>query len=79
MRPIAKIEIEQGKDALPTLMRVQFDIMTWNFAMRIEGALWTELDEKRRSLELRRCIDSALDLIRQEMRKAAKEQTGINV
>jgi len=78
MNYLTKITIEEGDEYHPTYMRIQFTPEHINFAFyqnRLEKWLGSEDEIKR--LEVRRAIESCVNLIAKEMIKAAEEQLDI--
>jgi len=79
---IAKIEIEQGKDHLPTLMKVRFSPQTWNFAFYISRMAPYSLgmsDESYRKEEIRNATFAMINMIEKQVKAAVKEELGVDL
>lgn len=80
MNKIAEIRIEKGTELLPTLLRIRFNHMPWNFAFhqgRMERWMGSEKDCQRE--EVRQALRKCVALIELELWNAAREQLEIEI
>lgn len=78
MSEIAKIVVEKGTEILPTILKIQFTPMPWNFAFH-QGRLerWMGSEEECQKLEVRHAIEKCAYMIERELMVAAEKQLGI--
>lgn len=75
---IAEVTIEKGTEAVPTLLRIRFTPMPWNFAFH-QGRMekWRGSEEELQRLEVRHAVEKCANLIARELMIAAEKQLGI--
>lgn len=78
MTGIAEVRIEKGTEVVPTLLRIRFTPMPWNFAFH-QGRMekWMGSEEECQRLEVRCAIEKCVYLIHRELMAACEEQLGI--
>ncbi len=80
MGDIAEIKIQKGTETLPTILRIRFNPMPWNFAFnqnRMERWMGSEEDCQR--YEVKEAVLKCLNLIRQELFAAVSNQLEIHL
>lgn len=80
MSDIARITIEKGTELLPTILKIQFSPMPWNFAFH-QGRLerWTGSEKECQRLEVRHAIEKCTYMFQRELMVAAENQLGIKL
>lgn len=80
MTDIAEVKIEKGTETVPTLLRIRFNPMPWNFAFH-QGRMerWIGSEAECQELEVREAIRKCVYLIERELRVAVRNQLGIDV
>lgn len=77
---IARVKIEKGTEILPTILKIEFSPMPWNFAFH-QGRLekWMGSEEECQKLEVRHAVEKAAYMIQRELIDAVDKQLGIKL
>ena len=77
---ICRVRIEQGDEYLPTIMKIEFSPMPWNFAFH-QGRLerWMGSEKECQQLEVRHAIEKCAYMIQREIMRAVQNQLGIKL
>lgn len=78
MSDIAIITVEKGTELLPTIIKIKFSPMPWNFAFH-QGRFepWRGSEKEVQQLEVRHAIEKCAYMFERELKVAAKKQLGI--
>lgn len=77
---IAEVKIEPGNEALPTLLRIRFNPMPWNFAFH-QGRMerWLGSEAECQKLEVREAVRKCAYMIERDLMRAVENQLGIKL
>lgn len=77
---IARIRIEEGDELHPTIMKIEFSPMPWNFAFH-QGRLerWMGSEKECQKIEVRNAIERVSYMIQREIMRAVEKQLDIKL
>lgn len=80
MSDIARVAIERGGDYLPTIIKIEFSPITWNFAFHMGRFCMPPLkEEERLEIEARDAVRHCVYMIECELKRAVAKHLGIKI